>query len=264
MRLLAYGGVIMVLLSCSKHDVDEKNLCEKSTLGISLDSVLLASSCSTPDGAIYVSAQGGVGPYTYSLNAMAAQAIDSFSGLSSGIYSITVSDKNGCTSSLDNIAVLAKGFKFVAAIAEDTECLSNNGSVTINVEEGSAPFTYKIGDGNVSTTNTFNNLPPGKYVIEVIDAQSCTVKLSVTVPRGSSGTSWSTDILPIIKTSCAVTGCHDGKTRIDYRLYSNAKQNAADIKSNTIDKSMPFDGTPLTQDQINLISCWVDDGALEN
>jgi hypothetical protein len=64
--------------------------------------------------------------------------------------------------------------------------------------------------------------------------------------------------------NCATTGCHNGVSRSnDFREYTSAKTFANSIKSKTQDRSMPFDGT-LTQDQIDLIACWVDDGAVLN
>lgn len=75
--------------------------------------------------------------------------------------------------------------------------------------------------------------------------------------------SWQNDILPVMITSCATTGCHDGISRRDWTNYSEVKQYAASIKARTQDKSMPFDG-PLPQDQIDKIACWVDNGAPEN
>jgi hypothetical protein len=78
-----------------------------------------------------------------------------------------------------------------------------------------------------------------------------------------STTSWQEDILPIMISACATTGCHDGITRKDWTKYDEAKLYAASIKKRTQDKSMPFDG-PLPQDQIDLIVCWVDSGAPDN
>lgn len=76
-------------------------------------------------------------------------------------------------------------------------------------------------------------------------------------------TSWQNDILPIMTTSCATNGCHDGISRRDWTNYNEVVTYAASIKARTQNKSMPFDG-PLPQDQINKIACWVDNGALDN
>jgi hypothetical protein len=77
-------------------------------------------------------------------------------------------------------------------------------------------------------------------------------------------TSWQNDILPIMKASCANAGCHDGISRRDWTDYDEVKEYAAAIKQKTKDGSMPFDGPPLPQEQINIIQCWVDAGAADN
>lgn len=76
--------------------------------------------------------------------------------------------------------------------------------------------------------------------------------------------SWQNDILPIMETSCAGAGCHDGISRRDWTDYNEVKQYSTAIKQRTQDRSMPFDGPPLPQDQIDIISCWVDAGAPNN
>jgi hypothetical protein len=76
--------------------------------------------------------------------------------------------------------------------------------------------------------------------------------------------SWQNDILPIMETSCAGVGCHDGISRRDWTDYDEVKRNATSIKQRTKDGSMPFDGPPLPQEQINIIACWVDAGATNN
>jgi hypothetical protein len=75
--------------------------------------------------------------------------------------------------------------------------------------------------------------------------------------------SWQNDILPIMTTACATSGCHNGVSRRDWRDYNEVKQYADVIKRKTQDRSMPFDA-PLPQHQIDLIACWVDGGALNN
>jgi hypothetical protein len=77
-------------------------------------------------------------------------------------------------------------------------------------------------------------------------------------------TSWQNDILPIMETSCAGAGCHDGISRRDWTDYDEVRQYATAIKQKTQDRSMPFDGPPLPQEQINIIECWVDAGAADN
>src|SRR5690606_3167790 len=181
-----------------------------------------------------------------------------------GIFTVGVKDKNGCEKAIENIPVMAEGFSFSAIVQENTTCVgTGNGSVSIMVEEGIPPYEYKFGNQDFAESNTFQSLTHGNYNMLLKDGNGCTVSLSVTIPKGVTGTSWQNDVQPLIKTYCALTGCHNGLSRPDLRVYEKAKQYASQIKAFTQDRSMPFDGS-LTQNQIDIISCWVDEGALNN
>jgi hypothetical protein len=260
--LLFFLLLFFSLLSCGGDDQDSFD-CSTSTLAISFVNATNATSCVNADGSIDVVVTGGKEPYTFTVNGVAAEG-PVFQNLSSGIYSIIVKDKNKCERLLENVAVLADGFAFNAEVTEDTECVDGNGSITVNVTEGVGPYEYRIGNGAFTGNNKFLSLNQGAHDLELKDGNGCTVSLRVTVPRGNTGTSFSDEILPMIKTHCAVSGCHNGLDRTDLREYVNAKKHAAEIKSLTRSREMPFEGTPLTQRQIELFSCWVDDGAVDN
>ena len=262
------SGLLAVLLmwsagTCVNHDFHPVN-CNLSGLVLAVDSVVMASSCIEADGIIKVTATGGEPPYTFYLNNnIVSQTSGEFAGLNAGIYTVTVKDRNKCEAELSNVTIQAKGFSFSAKVKEDNQCLNGDGSIVVHVPEGNGPYTYQLNNGAFTADSTFLALGEGKYAITVKDNSGCTIQLNVTVPHGATGTSWATDILPIVQTNCALHDCHDGRYRPDLRKYDKAKLYAAQIKSKTQDRSMPFDGS-LTQDQINLIACWVDDGAPNN
>ncbi|MEP6738575.1 MAG: hypothetical protein ABJA70_23815, partial [Chryseolinea sp.] len=208
-------------------------------------------------------ADGGKEPYLFSLNDDPGQEEGVFNSLHAGYYTVKVADANGCSKSVDNVSVKASDFQVNADIEPDKLCLGGDGQITINIEQINPPYQFKLGTGSLSINNTFSNLPTGTYGITVQDNIGCSVFLNVTVPRGQSNVSWNDVIKPIIDKSCAKSGCHDGATRIDFRVFQNAKAQAKAVKSKTQDRSMPREGT-ITQDEIDLIACWVDDGALLN
>jgi hypothetical protein len=75
--------------------------------------------------------------------------------------------------------------------------------------------------------------------------------------------SWSQDVLPLITETCGTKGCHDGKARLDWRDYGTITKFAESTKTTTQDLSMPPDSR-LTQKQIQIIVCWVDNGTPNN
>lgn len=259
--VVASSVFALVLYACSgdPEPVD----CEVSGPIISLGTVTHATSCSIPDGTLRVSASGGKEPYLFSLNDLPGQAEGSFNGLAAGSYTVIVTDANACTAVVENVAIKATDFVFATAVVSDTDCLSGNGQVTIDVESLNPPYSYRLGTGAFGSSNVFGGLSVGTYSFTVSDNNGCSLLLHVSVPRGFSGTSWQNDVRPIIVKSCALSGCHNGDSRPDLRVFENAKFHAKSIKSKTKDKSMPREGT-LTQQEIDLIACWVDDGAVLN
>lgn len=249
--------------SCVYHDIPRPIDCQFSGPVLMLDAVTNASDCSASDGAISVTASGGEEPYVFLLNDQTLQATGNFQDIKAGVYSVRVRDRQGCEAGIENIPLQAEGLLFTAEIQPDNLCATNNGSVVINMQEGNAPYQYKLHDGEFTDNNTFVDLPYGEHAIQVKDVNDCVVDLRVTIPRGNTGVSWSNDILPVIINRCAIPECHNGISRPDLRIYQTAKFYANPMKTLTQNRSMPFDGT-LTQEQIDLIACWVDDGAPEN
>jgi hypothetical protein len=79
--------------------------------------------------------------------------------------------------------------------------------------------------------------------------------------------SYEMDIKPILETNCIKSGCHNGDNGADrnWSVFSNVQAKAQGIKAFTGSRIMPADNPDaLTQQQINLIACWVDAGALNN
>lgn len=82
--------------------------------------------------------------------------------------------------------------------------------------------------------------------------------------------SFETDVKPIINSSCAIPGCHNGDNGADknWTVFSNFQSKRANVK----DRITRPPGTPghmpavgsITQDQIQSIVCWVDQGGLNN
>lgn len=252
-----------IACSCSNNDAPKPVDCTLSGLSVIVENIVPATDCSATDGVITVHATGGEPPYMYRLNNGDNQQEGNFDGIQAGVYSVKVIDHHECEVYAENIVVPAEGLSFNTTIQDDDGCLNDNGSVTIDILEGTGPFQYQYNDGNFTGNNFFADLPAGDHLFSVRTADGCTVRLNVTIPRAATGVSWAQEILPVIETKCALFGCHNGDARPDLRNYNNALFYASSIKKFTRDRSMPFDGS-LTQAQIDLIACWVDDGAMNN
>lgn len=74
--------------------------------------------------------------------------------------------------------------------------------------------------------------------------------------------SFATDIQPIINSKCIQ--CHNGVVqKPDFRTYQGLKNNAARAKELTAARIMPKEGS-LSSQQIEMIGCWVENGAKNN
>jgi hypothetical protein len=259
----SYLVLLLIASSCVQHDLSPSSVdCEMSDLTLGLVEAVNASGCSSADGAIIVNASGGQPPYSFTLGDLNLPDGE-FKGLTSGGYSISVTDARGCQSEINNILISAEGFSFGATVIDDTDCTAGNGSIALVMNDGTAPFLYKFMDDEPTSEATFSSLSSGNYQIIIQDANNCSATLQISVPKGETGVSWSNEIRPLVQTNCALTGCHNGLSRPDLRIYDKAKLYAADMKELTQDGSMPFEGS-LTEDQIALIACWVDEGAKNN
>ena len=145
------------------------------------------STCSSVDGEILISVVGGVTPYTYSLispggsvtNISGTQTAQLFSNLTSGTYSVAVSDNSGCAY-LEEVTIIAENKYTISTQVSGTTCGGSNGSVTIFTTPGSTlPLDYSIDNGvydiidTTLTSVTFNNLSAGNHTVTVSDATNC-------------------------------------------------------------------------------------------
>jgi hypothetical protein len=249
--------------ACVNHEFPVYINCGASSLSLQVVSIVPAADCTSPDGAVVLSAKGGVKPYTFSPDGITWNADSNIQDLPSRAYTFSIRDANGCTIQIDTIVNRLGEFPGTVIITSDSECIENNGSIGVELDGNTEGFMYRLDAEAFTPAHLFEGIAEGEHTLYVSDNNGCTSIATVVVPRVITGISWINDILPIMTTSCANSGCHDGVSRRDWRNYDEVKQFAQAIKRRTRDRSMPFDKT-LPQDQIDKISCWVDDGALNN
>jgi len=68
-------------------------------------------------------------------------------------------------------------------------------------------------------------------------------------------------IKPIIDNNCV--SCHNGGQFPDLRTFNGISNNAGIVKQQVVSRSMPLGGS-LSNDEIELIRCWVENGAINN
>lgn len=254
-------GLILFLMNCGSDSEEPTVDCSTTTLKIALDSVIPVT-CSTL-GTIIVSSTGGEGAIEYSIDGNNFQASATFTDLAVEAYSITAKDNLGCTAVLaTNVTGNSSGNVAFTTAEVEAGCGTSNGSITVSATGGNGTLQYSLNDGTFGNSNVFSSLSSGSYNVTVQDSDLCKTSESVKL---TNGIKLASNVQPIINQNCAVSGCHGGSQSPNLTTAAAIVTNAANIKARTGAKTMPPAGrTPLSQSDIDLISCWVDDGALNN
>ncbi|MEX1002006.1 MAG: gliding motility-associated C-terminal domain-containing protein [Crocinitomicaceae bacterium] len=181
---------------------------EPTDLTLTQQSVI-AATCGAANGELVVAAGGGTTNYQYDIGG-AQQASGTFSGLTSGTYTVTVTDANGCTETLNvNIPSSAGPVPFID-VSNNVTCNGGlSGSVTVGVTGGTTPLTYYLDPPSAGQAgNTFNSVSAGTHTIEVVDANGCsgTVDVTLTEPTALN--------YSVVKTDASCNNLCDGEIDI--------------------------------------------------
>jgi len=143
------------------------------------------TSCTEPNGSISIIAPTGDG-LTYSLNGGTPQSENSFSGLTTGTFTITVWNNNGCSSSASD-SVSTIGSTVNVAASANSPCV--NGTLELSASSESSDVSFEwTGPNNFSSSESqhiISNVSTdhaGVYTVVVTEiATGCTASASTTV-----------------------------------------------------------------------------------
>ena len=253
---------LMYLASCGSDDPvapAPQPQVDCSSLAVTLSGTT-AAVCDSP-GSAEVAASGGASPYTFAIDGGSFQGAGTFAGLAAGSYSVTAQDANDCTVSLTlTIADASGDLSISASQTAAAGCGTSSGEIAVTLDQGSGTVEYSLDGGAFSANATFAGLSADTYQITARNEEGCETTTSAQV---LSGITLSGHVQDIIDTNCALPTCHGGGRFPDFRQKTNILNNAASIASRTASGSMPPTGA-LDQATIDIIACWVADGALDN
>ncbi|MEO8238795.1 MAG: T9SS type A sorting domain-containing protein [Flavobacterium sp.] len=131
------------------------------------------------DGAIAITVTGGTSGYTYSWND--GSTAKDRTNLIAGVYSVTVTDANGCIQTLNSITISEPSKISIPTPSIKDVAINgqNTGSIVFSSDPagGNGGYTYKWTSGTntnfSANTRDLNNLTAGTYQLIVSDNKSC-------------------------------------------------------------------------------------------
>ncbi|HNL04589.1 MAG TPA: hypothetical protein PKI54_07090, partial [Bacteroidia bacterium] len=138
---------------------------------IKITATITNTSCGLINGMIDASISGGISPYGYLWSN--SNTTEDLNILSSGVYTLTVTDQNLCTK-VDSFTVGASTQPSVVLdSAFNVTCFGQStGSIYVHVNDANGPVTYLW--SNAATTQDIVNIAAGTYTVTVTDSSGCT------------------------------------------------------------------------------------------
>ncbi len=163
---------------------------------INISGAVTPSACGQNNGAINLTVTGGTPPLTILWST--GETSQNISGLSAGLYQVTVFDIIGC-SLAESFLVSDTDIDFWL---DSTDIICNSpGSITAHFTGGTAPFIIDWGDGNLSQPNTSpvtNLVPtPGIYTVTIQDANQCFAAATATIIEAGVAVSLADSVQPV-------------------------------------------------------------------
>lgn len=164
------------------------------------------------NGSATVGTSGGTGPFTYQWQPIGGTG-PTATGLSAGIYTVTVIDANGCQSlATTSPAILEPPALLISLFKTDVSCFGgSNGVATATVSGGVPGYTYTWSPA-ASSTATLSNVSAGSYTLAVTDANGCSSSQQISVNEPP--------VLSVSISSVTAVSCYGGNSGAAYSTVS--------------------------------------------
>ncbi|MEZ5038438.1 MAG: T9SS type A sorting domain-containing protein [Saprospiraceae bacterium] len=169
------------------------------------------TNCEDHNGQINIIAEPGTGNLQYTIDGgQNWQNNALFSNLAPGSYQVRVRNANGsCVVNHNAITTLnaPTAPSFLSVDSESiSDCGQTDGQIIIQATIGSGALSYSIDNGtNWQASNTFNNLPPGTYLLAIRNGDgSCEVSFSEPIQIDSPPLPEIVNITPSNVTDCGL------------------------------------------------------------
>ncbi len=155
------------------------NITEPTALDVQATNISTAN-CGQNDGSVTISITGGIPNYQILWSTGGNGLTES--NLASGPVTVTVTDANGCDTTLTFNVPNTPGATVVISSFNNVTCFSAcDGDANALGGGGTAPYNYSWNTVPVQNTATATNLCPGTYTITMVDAVGCSDTAQVTI-----------------------------------------------------------------------------------
>jgi gliding motility-associated-like protein len=166
--------------------------CQDSTLVIlqqafppNIDSVFIQPSiCNESNGQLTITASGGSGDLSYSLDSISFHSSPVFDHLPPQSYSVWIRDTAGCTLREDVEIGSLQSSQILSVEITGTTCARNNGAILVLVDNESGTL-YSIDGVNFQSNSFFPNLMDKRYLVTIHDLDGCIDTISAFVAPSS-------------------------------------------------------------------------------
>ncbi len=124
-------------------------------------------------GSLTVNGTTGATPFQYSVGFGSFTTSGVFSGLAAGTYTVHIKDANGCIKDTTVVLPDAPPILETFSIQKPLCDTFSNGIVIIHAYNSTAPYTFAVGTGSYTTSDTFSSLSAGTYVFHIKNSRGC-------------------------------------------------------------------------------------------
>ncbi|GDX51088.1 hypothetical protein LBMAG27_01350 [Bacteroidota bacterium] len=167
-----YSVTVVDLVGCLIAD----SVLVVNTIGPSISSTLIQSTCGNANASIDITVAGGISPYTFLWNN--ANTTEDLINISAGNYSVTVYDVSGCNA-VDSFIITTSSTPVLVTSITNASCGQADGTVNLTISGGNSPFSILWNNG--SANEDLTTISAGVYSVIVTDISGCTIADSVLV-----------------------------------------------------------------------------------
>lgn len=181
---LGIGSYSITITDANGCTTSDSVVITQPTAALSVLASATAATCYNGiNGAVNAIPAGGTAPYSYLWLPNGATTVLN-NNLPVGVYSVTVTDSAGCTSSASG-TVTQPASMVLTTNSINSNCGQANGKAWVSVAGANLPVTYSWSpSGGVS--DTAKNVLAGSYTVTVTDALGCVTTKSVNVNENSA------------------------------------------------------------------------------